>query len=83
MEIPDRPELPEAVPPDFLDLLRRSGVLSDRQLEEVGARVRAGEYPTETRALADRLVAERILTEFQADRLLKGKAFGLIGRNCK
>jgi serine/threonine-protein kinase len=78
MEIHDWPQSPEAVPPDFLDLIRRSGVLSDRQLEEVGARVRAGGYPTGTRALADRLVAERILTEFQADRLLKGKTHGLI-----
>ena len=78
MEIPDRPQSPEAEPPDFLGLIRRSGVLSDRPFEEVGARVRAGEYPTETRALADRLVAGRILTEFQADRLLKGKTLGLI-----
>jgi eukaryotic-like serine/threonine-protein kinase len=78
MEIHDWPQTPEAVPPDFLDLIRRSGVLSDRQFEDVGARVRAGEYPTGTRALADRLVAERILTEFQADRLLKGKTHGLI-----
>ena len=35
MEIPDRPQSPEAEPPDFLDLIRRSGVLSDRPLEEV------------------------------------------------
>ncbi len=53
MEIPDRPQSPEAEPPDFLGLIRRSGVLSDRPLEEVGARVRAastlpkrGPWPT-------------------------------------
>jgi serine/threonine protein kinase len=78
MEISDRPEPTEAVPPDLLPLIRRSGVLSDRQFEEISGMVRSGEYPTETRALAERLVAERILTEFQANRLLRNKAHGLV-----
>src|SRR5262245_30805092 len=78
MELPDRPQSPEAVPPNYLELIRRSGVLSDRQVEEIGGTVRAGGYPGDPRALAERLVAERILTEFQADRLLKGKSHGLV-----
>jgi serine/threonine-protein kinase len=78
MEMHDPPQSPEAMPLDFLSLIRRSGVLSDRQLEEVDAGVRAGDYPTKARALADRLIAEGVLTDFQADRLLKGKAHGLV-----
>jgi eukaryotic-like serine/threonine-protein kinase len=78
MEISNQPKPTEAVPPDFLTLIRRSGVLSDRQFDEVSGKVTSGEYPTETRALAERLVAERILTEFQANRLLQGKTLGLV-----
>jgi serine/threonine-protein kinase len=78
MKISDQPKPPEAVPLDLLALIRRSGVLSDRQFEELGAQVRTGEYPAEARALAERLVVERILTDFQANRLLRNKAHGLI-----
>jgi serine/threonine-protein kinase len=78
MEISDRTEPTEAVPPDLLHLIRRSGVLSDRQFDEISGKVRSGEYPTETRALADRLVAEQVLTGFQANRLLRNKAHGLV-----
>jgi serine/threonine-protein kinase len=67
-----------AVVPDLLPLIQRSGILSDRQFEELSGKVRSGEYPTETRALAERLVAERILTEFQANRLQQNKVHGLI-----
>jgi len=67
-----------AMPADLLPLIRRSGVLSDRQFEEVSNKVRNGEYPQEVRALAGRLVGERILTEFQAARLLRNKAHGLL-----
>jgi serine/threonine-protein kinase len=78
MEISNQPELTEAVPRDILPLIQRSGVLSDRQFEEVSAKVASGEYPTEARALAERLVAARILTKFQLDRLLENKTHGLV-----
>ncbi len=78
MEISDGTDSTEAVPPDLLPLIRRSGVLSERQFDEISGRVRSGEYPSETRALAERLVAERILTDFQAKRLLRNKAHGLV-----
>jgi len=67
------------VPPhDLLRLIRHSGVLSDRQFEEVRGKVRSGEYPRDSVALAGRLIEERILTKFQADRLLRNKAHGLV-----
>jgi eukaryotic-like serine/threonine-protein kinase len=66
------------VPPDLLPLIRRSGVLNARQLEEVSSKVQRGEYPRDSHALAGRLVAEQILTEFQAKRLLRLKVHGLV-----
>ena len=78
MDISGQLKLTEAVPPDLLPLIRRSGILSDRQFEEISGKVRGGEYPAETRALAERLVAEGILTVFQANRLLRNKTHGLI-----
>jgi eukaryotic-like serine/threonine-protein kinase len=78
MEITGRPEMTGAMPPDLLRLIRRSGVLSDRQFEEISDKVRSGEYPIRSDALAERLVAERILTDFQAKRLLQNKSHGLV-----
>jgi len=78
MEISAQPKPPGDVPPDLVGLIRRSGVLSDRQFEELSEKIRGGEYPIEARALADRLIAERTLTEFQANRLLRNKAHGLV-----
>jgi eukaryotic-like serine/threonine-protein kinase len=78
MATSSQPESAGAMPPNLMDLIRRSGVLSDRQYEEIGEKVRIGEYPTEAQALAGRLVAERILTDFQANRFLRNKAHGLV-----
>lgn len=70
-----------AVPPDLLPLIRRSGILSDREFEEVCGKILRGEYPRDSSALAKRLVAEQVLTEFQASRLLLNKTKGfVIGR---
>ncbi len=46
MELFDQLKISEAVPPDLLSLIRRSGILSDRQFEEVSGKVRSGEYPS-------------------------------------
>src|SRR5262249_54093576 len=70
-----------AAPPDLLPVIRRSGVLSDRQFEEVCGKVQRGEYPRDSAALADRLVAEQVLTEFQVSRLLRNKTSGFIVGN--
>src|SRR5262249_45459198 len=81
MEISNQPPQIESVPPELLPLIRRSGILMDRQFEELRAKVLSGEDPTETRGLGEGLVAERILTEFQARRLLRNKTHGLtVGR---
>jgi serine/threonine-protein kinase len=66
------------VPPDLLPLIRRSGILNDRQFEEVRDKILRGEYPRDSSALAERLVAERVLTEFQSSRLLRNKAHGFV-----
>jgi serine/threonine-protein kinase len=77
----DEQKLTEALPLDLLTLIRRSGVLNDRQFDEVYGKVQGGEYPRDSSALADRLVKDRVLTEFQASRLLLNKPKGLlIGR---
>jgi serine/threonine-protein kinase len=66
------------VPPDLLPLIRRSGVLGDREFEEVCGKVLTEEYPRDSSALAQRLVAEQVLTQFQASRLLLNKASGFV-----
>ncbi len=78
----ERPKTADALPPaDLLPILRRSGILTDRQYAEVRAKVLKGEYPRASTALAERLVVEEVLTEFQAKRLLRNKTRGfIIGR---
>lgn len=68
----------EGVPLDLLPVIRSSGVLTDRHFAELKAKVFRGEYPSESTALADRLVKEGILTGYQARRLLKEKSHGLV-----
>ena len=68
----------EGTPSDLLLLIRRSGILNQRQLEEVTGKVDRGEYPRNPQALAGRLVEEQILTEFQARRLMREKVHGLV-----
>jgi serine/threonine protein kinase len=65
-------------PPDLLPVIRQSGILSDRQFEEIGGKIMRGEYPRDSTALAACLVAEQILTEFQASRLLRNKTSGFV-----
>ncbi len=67
----------EDVPSDLLKVIRKSGVLSDRQFEDLRAKVLAGDYPFDARTLAQRLVREGILTEYQAGRLLRNKPHGM------
>ena len=78
MENSGQPKSTDLPPHDLLRLIRHSGVLSDRQFEEVRGKVRSGEYPRDSGALARRLIEERILTKFQADRLLRNKVHGLV-----
>ncbi len=74
----DKPKRSESVPVDLLPVIRNSGVLAERQCEFIQSKVLSGEYPRESRALADLLVKEKILTEYQVKRFLAGKSHGLI-----
>ncbi len=66
------------VPSDLLPLIRQSGLLSDRQFEDISGKIGSGEYPRDSSALAERLVTEQVLTEFQASRLLRNRANGFV-----
>jgi len=65
-------------PHDLLPVIRKSGVLTDRQFAEVRTKVMAGEYSTESRELADQLIQERVITPYQSRRLLANKPHGMI-----
>ena len=81
MAAADKSKPVEEVVPDLLPAIRNSGVLADRQFAELRAKVQAGAYPAESRALARKLVQEGLLTEFQAGRLLGNRSQGLmVGR---
>src|SRR5581483_8642012 len=56
---------------DFLDLVRRSGVIEDRRLDTFLQR--QGALPPEPPKVAGLLVQEGLLTQFQAEHLLQGK----------
>jgi eukaryotic-like serine/threonine-protein kinase len=61
----------------FVDAIRSSNFLSERQLEKLDASMAKAETPTEPAELAARLVKDGVLTEYQAKQVLKGKAQGL------
>jgi eukaryotic-like serine/threonine-protein kinase len=70
-----------AAPLDLLPLIRKSGVLTDKQFDEVRANVLSGDYPNDSRMLAERLVREKLLTDYQVHRFLNNKSHGLsVGR---
>ena len=77
MPTPDKPKPAQEVPADLLAIVRRSGVLTERQLDEVKGKVLSGGYPHDSLPLAQKLVREQILTEYQAKRFLQGKPHGL------
>ena len=67
----------DAVPDDLLPIIRNSGALTEKQFLDIRAKILAGAYPSDSQALADRLVREGILTEYQVRRFLSGKSHGL------
>ena len=78
MATSDRPKPADAVPSDLLPIIRNSGVLSEKLFLEIRARVLAGDYPNDSRQLAQRLVRDGLLTEYQTRRFLNGKSHGLL-----
>lgn len=66
---------------DFLASVRRSGALADLDYRKLCSRVEAGRYPAEPVALAAMLVAKRVMTDYQARRVLGRGGYGLtLGR---
>jgi serine/threonine-protein kinase len=81
MATSDKAKRTETPPLDLLPLIKKSGVLTDKQFDELRVKVLAGDYPNDSRMLAGRLIADKWLTEYQADRFLHGKSHGLsVGR---
>jgi hypothetical protein len=74
----ERPKPAEGAPVDLLPVIRNSGVLTERQLGDIKAKVLSGEYPFDAQELADRLVKDRVLTQYQVGRFLKNKSHGLL-----
>ncbi|WP_165073580.1 serine/threonine-protein kinase [Paludisphaera rhizosphaerae] len=75
------PEIPRSdgrTPADLLPVLQSSGILSDRQFEDVCGRVATGEYPSAPVKLAERLIRDRFITPYQAKRLLANKPYGMV-----
>ncbi len=73
-----KPRPAPAVPPDLLPVIRQSGVLTDKQFADVKDKVAGGDYPADPAALADRLVKENVLSDYQAKRFLANKSHGLV-----
>ncbi|MDR3637197.1 MAG: serine/threonine-protein kinase [Isosphaeraceae bacterium] len=74
----DRPKPTEGTPVDLLPVIRNSGVLNERQLADIKAKMLSGEYPFDPHELAGRLVKEGLLTSYQVSRFLKNKSHGLL-----
>ena len=74
----DRSKPADAVPSDLLPIIRNSGVLSEKLFLEIRSRVLGGEYPNDSRQLAQRLVRDGLLTDYQTRRFLNGKSHGLL-----
>jgi eukaryotic-like serine/threonine-protein kinase len=59
---------------DFLELLRKSGVVDEKRLESHMEMLRAsGDMPTDVVKLAAALVQDGVVTHFQAEQLVQGK----------
>ncbi len=74
----EKPKPSEGIPADLLPVIRASGVLTDRQLADIKSKVLSGEYPFDVKELGERLVHDKILTEYQVNRFLKNKSHGLV-----
>ncbi|VTR93901.1 serine threonine protein kinase with pasta sensor : Putative uncharacterized protein OS=Gemmata sp. Wa1-1 PE=4 SV=1: Pkinase: WD40: WD40: WD40 [Gemmata massiliana] len=59
--------------PDFLDLVRTSGLIDENTLARV-----SDEFPAEPIACAEKLVSAEVLTPFQAKQILAGRVRGLV-----
>ncbi len=77
----EKPKPSQDVPVDLLPLIRTSEVLTDRQFAEVRGKILKGDYPSDSKSLAAKLVEDKVLTEYQSERLLNNKGYGFkVGR---
>ncbi|SIO63144.1 serine/threonine protein kinase [Singulisphaera sp. GP187] len=74
----EKPKPSESIPLNLLPVIQSAGVLTDRQFQDVKAKVLSGEYPNESRALAARLVHDNVLTAYQTKRFLSNKSHGMV-----
>ncbi len=65
-------------PIDLLSIIGESGVLTERQFLELKSKVLRGDYPHDANLLAERLVKDNLLTDYQVGRFLRNKPHGLI-----
>src|SRR5690606_10350870 len=78
MATSDKPRFAGDVPTDLVPVIRRSGILTDRQFEDLRNRVLDGSYPFDPRSLAECLVRDGLLTPYQVRRLLANKPLGMV-----
>lgn len=78
MAASEKPRSTDDLPVDLMPLIEESGLLQERQCKELRSKVLEGTYPIDSRQLAQRLVKDRLLTEYQARRLLSNKPQGLV-----
>jgi serine/threonine-protein kinase len=74
----ERSKPAENVPLDLLPVIRSSGIMTEKQLAEIKAKVLQGDYPFDSVELAERLVDEQVLTSYQAKKFLGNRPHGLI-----
>ena len=71
----------KAVAQNFIDLVKRSQLIEEEQLEKFLAKLRAknkGVLPESQEEIAQALIEAELLTEWQAEKLLSGKHRGFI-----
>ncbi|QDV33771.1 serine/threonine protein kinase [Tautonia plasticadhaerens] len=78
MATSERSKSDSDVPAEFLRVLKRAGILSESRLADIRSKVLAGDYPIDSTEMARKLVKDRVLTEYQARRLLSNRPGGLI-----
>jgi eukaryotic-like serine/threonine-protein kinase len=74
----ERSKSADKVPLDLLPVIRSSGVLSEKQLLEIKAKVLQGEYPFDAIALAERLVRDDVITPYQAKKFVNNRPHGMV-----
>ena len=78
MAMSDKSNPSGSEPIDLLSIIGESGVLTERQFLELKSKVLRGDYPQDANLLAERLVKDNLLTDYQVGRFLRNKPHGLI-----